>query len=284
MAKIRKQSTKAGKMLQVDYFHTHKGSGRRIDEGVKTNKSKAQMDEENRKKAIRKFVLLVNANFDDNNYFASFDYQPEFAPFDYDRAVKDFNNYISRIKRLMNRKGSNPKKLKYAYSCQEVTYKSGLYAGRSNFHFHAFIKADGLTKKELKDLWPFGTKGNISNYDPYRFGPEAAAKYMVKTKAGRKMYKCSKNLDKPYVDDIKDGQISERKLRELCEQRVDDREYWERRYPSYNFVKCYPSYNEHNGHWYLSVVMYKKSTNQSYYEKSRKRALSRVNTRGGEKV
>ncbi len=277
MAKIRKQVTKAGKMLQVDYFPTHEKSGRKIGDMPKSQKSKAKMDEENRSKAIRKFILLVNANFDENNYYATFDYQPEFAPLIYERAIKDANNYFNRVRRLMKKKGLNPKNLKYAYSCQEAIYKRGIHKGMSNYHFHMFIKADGLTAKELKELWPFGTKGNIMNYDPYSFGPEAAAKYMVKSKAGRKMYKCSKNLDKPYVDEVKDGQISDKKLRELGEQRIDDREYWEKKYPSYNFVRCRPFYNEYNGHWYITVVMYKKSTSHSYYEKMRQKRNACVN-------
>lgn len=275
MALIRKQVNKAGKMIRVDYFPCHEKSGRRISEAPKSQKSKEKMDEENRRKAIKKFVLLVNANFDENDYYATFDYKPELAPFSYERASKDINNYIERVRRLRKRKGLSNKNFRVAYSCQEVTYKRGAYAGLCNYHFHMFITADGLTAKELKDLWPFGTKGNINNYDPYRFGPEAAAKYMIKTKAGRKMYRCTKNMKKPVIDDVKDARMSEEKLRELGEQRRDDSEYWEKKYPSYRFVKCYPTYNQYNGHWYISVVMYKKTTNSTYYEKSRKRALQK---------
>lgn len=100
----------------------------------------------------------------------------------------------------------------------------------------------------------------------------AAARYLTKCHSGKKMYKCSKNMKKPVIEEKKDGQMSERKLRELGEQRVDDREYWEKKYPSYDFVSCRPFYNEYNGHWYITVIMYKKDTTNSYYARQRKKA------------
>lgn len=275
MAKIRKQVIKAGKMLEVDYFPCHEISGRRIGEKPKSQKSKAKMDEENKNKAVRKFVRLVNANFDENDFFATFDYQPELAPFSYERAQKDIYNYINRVRYLRKKKGLDNKNFRAAWTIQEVVYKRGYFAGLCNYHCHMFITSDGLTAKELKELWPYGTKGNINNYDPYRFGPEAAAKYMTKTHAGRRMYKTTKNMKQPVIEERKDGNMSERKLREIAEQRKDDADYWEKKYPSYRFVRCRPFYNEYNGHWYITVIMYKKTDNKSYYDKSRKRAIEK---------
>lgn len=276
MAVIRKQVTKAGKMLEVKYFPTHKKSGIKIPEEPKCTKSKEKMREENRRKSIRKFILLVNTNFDEEDYYASLDYMPEFAPLTIEQAQRDFDNYIERVKYHRRKKGLGNDNFRYAYSCHCKTYKRGIHAGKNNYHFHLFISSDGMTAKEYKDLWKFGMRGNITNYDPYRFGPETAANYLTKTAVGKKMYKCSRNMKKPKIKDKKDGQISERKLRELGEHRIDDRQYWERRYPSYNFVRCESQYNEYNGHWYITVIMYKKLDKHTYYQKSRTRATQRA--------
>lgn len=280
MAKIRKQVTKAGKMLEVKYFPTHEKSGIRLPEKEKTAKSAEQMREENRRKSIKNFVLLVNTNFDEDDYFASLDYMPEYAPLTIEGVKRDIENYIERVKYHRKKKGLSNKNFRYAYSYHCETYKRGIHKGKNNYHIHIFMTADGMTAKEYKDLWKFGMRGNITNYDPYRFGPEAAAKYLTKSAVGTKMYKCSRNMKKPEIKEKKDGQISDRKLRELGEQRIDDRQYWESRYPSYNFVRCESQYNEFNGHWYITVIMYKRLDKKSYYQKSRNRATQRLINQG----
>ena len=60
-----------------------------------------------------------------------------------------------------------------------------------------------------------------------------------------------------YSEELKDGKITRRGVERMAKERVDDREYWEKRYKGYRFVKCYARYNNFNGYWYVSVVMYK---------------------------
>ena len=49
----------------------------------------------------------------------------------------------------------------------------------------------------------------------------------------------------------------------MATQRVDDREYWEKRYKGYRFIRCYSRYNDYNGYWYVSVVMYRVKDGQA---------------------
>ena len=56
---------------------------------------------------------------------------------------------------------------------------------------------------------------------------------------------------------IKDGGVTKRQLEKWCADRVDDAEFWERRYKGYKFVRAFPRWNEYNANWYLSVDMYK---------------------------
>ena len=66
----------------------------------------------------------------------------------------------------------------------------------------------------------------------------------------------SRNLEKP-VEKVKTGRVSKGSVCKMATQRIDDSEYWEKRYKGYRFVRCYSRYNEYNGHWYVSVVMYR---------------------------
>ena len=48
----------------------------------------------------------------------------------------------------------------------------------------------------------------------------------------------------------------------MAKLRVDDREYWERRYKGYRFLRCFARFNKYNGHWYVSAIMYKADKNE----------------------
>ena len=79
---------------------------------------------------------------------------------------------------------------------------------------------------------------------------------MAKDPHGNKSFSASRNLSKP-KERVKDGKISKRTVEKIAQQRADDREYWEKRHKGYRFLRCYSRYNEYNGHWYVTAVMYK---------------------------
>lgn len=280
MARMKKRVIRAGKMLEVNYYPVS-ASGRMIpNEPPKSTKTKAQVDEANRRKSIKNFVRIVNTNFDSRDYFITLTYIPEYAPLTYAQAEKDFVNFINRVKYRVKKNGGNIKKFKYAYVPQLVTYKTGLRKGMNNYHFHLFLSGDCLSAEEIKELWKFGTKGTVEHYDPYRFGPEAAAKYMVKSHTGKKMFRCSRNMDKPIIEEEKNALISPKQVEELGRNRCDDAHYWEKKYPSYQFCRMDKMFNEINGCWYLNVIMYKKpKAKNTYFEKSRKASMTYANIR-----
>ena len=106
-------------------------------------------------------------------------------------------------------------------------------------------------------MWPHGIRTNANRFQPDKFGPEAAAKYMSKDPQGAKRFVCSKNLKKPDIPTPKDGLTSARTVEKMAKQRIDDDAYWERKYKGYRFVRCYARQNPYNSRWYVSVVMYK---------------------------
>ena len=55
----------------------------------------------------------------------------------------------------------------------------------------------------------------------------------------------------------RDGRTSNRQLEHWAKERIDDAAFWERRYKGYRFVRCFARKNPFNGHWYLSVIMYR---------------------------
>lgn len=288
---IREKQTRSGRLFEADFYPVF-ADGRRVPtRAPKTKPSTAEQIRYNHLQAVKQLVRIVNENFDETDYYMHPTYAPENAPQSEEEARRDITNFFRRIR---TRRASEAKSLrrelaeaeeaaskmpenaflasaveklkgkiakleapfKYVYAIEEQIYKRGRYAGRSNWHFHLF-QTGGLSLKELKQMWPGGICVKCENYDPHKFGPEAAALYMCKDPRGSKRYVCSRNICKPKPPEIKDGSVTARTVERTAKQRVDDRKYWERRYKGYKFVRCYSRYNPYNGNWYVSVVMYK---------------------------
>lgn len=286
---IREKKTKSGPLLEADFYPVWRNGVRVPTRAPKTKPSTQEQIKYNQRQAEKKLIRLVNANFDSSDLILHPTYIPENAPQDEKQARRDMVNYIRRLKtrrksalkeviqaleampelealkgqreKLEEQKRKLEQPLKYIYVMERVEYKSGKYKGRANWHFHAFFTG-GLSRREMEQLWPKGMRTNADRFQPDRFGPVAAARYLSKGPQGSKRYTCSRNLDKPVVAKPKDGKITEKGVQRIATQRVDDKDYWERRYKGYRFIRCYSRYNEYNGYWYVSVVMYKVKDGQ----------------------
>ena len=273
----REKHTKSGRLLEVDFFPVWADGRRMPTRAPKTKRSTAEQAKYNQKKAIKNFVRLVNANFDTGDNILTLTYIADRAPQTEECARRDIQNFFRRAKtkraselrriaellkanpqdkELRKRKKKLEEPFRYMYRIGQQIYKTGKNKGRSNWHFHIFLTG-GIDRDALEDLWPLGVRVNADRYQPERFGPEAAAKYFAKEEEGRRIFGFSKNLQRPKQPKPKDGKITRRGVERLAKERADDREYWERRYKGYRFIRCFPRYNNYNGHWYLSVIMYK---------------------------
>lgn len=289
----REKQIYSGNLLDVDFFPVWKNGAKIPSRAPKTKPSTEEQKKYNANMAIKNFVRLINENFDNNDYLVVLTYDSAKAPANTEDARNDVRNFFRRyktkrkselksvkaeLKALPNTKvfGRQRKKLelkkkkleapfKYAYTIEKVKYQRGPFAGRDNYHFHIFITG-GVDRNDVEKMWKDGTRVNCNRFQPDRFGPEPAARYMVKDPQGSKRFICSKNIVRPQNNrdnqNIKDGKISARTVEKLCKQRVDDKEYWEKRYKGYKFIRAFPRFNEYNGHWYLSVVMYKTDSTE----------------------
>lgn len=204
----REKRTYAGRLLAVDFYPVF-SDGRRIpSRAPKTKRSTAEQEKYNHNKAVRNIVERVNANFDERDYYEHPTFIPALAPQTREDAQRELKNHLARVKRRRQSELKKAKKalaampdtpelreqreqlaekvkclerpMKYAYSIEQVTYRSGEYKGRVNWHYHLFVTG-GLDDRTMERLWDKGVRVNVDNYQPDRFGPEAAAKYMTKS-------------------------------------------------------------------------------------------------------
>ena len=297
----REKQTFSGPLLEVDFYPVFDDGRRMPTRAPKTNPSTEAQRRYNRTKAIKKFIRLINANFDTTDYMMHPTYQSELAPQSEEEARRDIGNYIRRVKTKraseLKRQRKNLKlaeeaavqmpdnkflalsveklkakvlkleqPFKYGYVIHKQVYKRGKYAGCINWHFHLFLTG-GIDNRTLEGMWTNGIRTNCNNYQPDKFGPEAAARYMCNDPHGTKRFFCSRNLTKP-TEKVKDGRVSRSTVARMAKDRVDDRAYWEKRYKGYRFIRCYNRYNEYNGHWYVSAIMYKTDGDPPRWEEN----------------
>lgn len=281
---IREKRIKSGRLLEADFYPVFSNGSKMPTRAKKEKPSTEEQSAYNRRQAGKKLIRLVNLNFDSDDYFFHVTYDKAHAPDDICKAKKDINNYLRKVKRRRAKelklaegkvKSLREKLKKCPDEDLEELLKAQLKKRRKlrqplkyiyvvekkrAWHFHLFISG-GLDAETLKSLWGYGIRLRADHYSPDMFGPESAAAYLAKAPEGSRSFVCSKNLKKPQPK-YKDGGITRGGVAQMAQLRPDDAAYWERKYRGYRFVRCYPRYNRYNGHWYMSVVMYK--TEQKY--------------------
>lgn len=281
---IKEKITKAGKLLNTDFYPCF-DNGRKISTKLPKSQGTTEAQKKyNDNKALKELIYIINENFDNTDNILTLTFKPENAPKDEEELRRLVNNYFRRLKRLRKKELERVTKLlkalpddeifdsqrkeletkkakleepfKSVYTKEQVEYQRGPYKGCKNYHPHIFITG-GIDRDKLEELWPFGTRCNADRFQPERFGPETMAKYMMKDPKGFRRFSCSRNISRTYKKPrAKDARFSAGHLAKLSQERCDDKQYWEKKYPGYSFVRSFPRFNDYNGHWYLTVVMY----------------------------
>lgn len=206
----------------------------------------------NRKKAELELVRRVNANFNTGDIFMHLTYDDDnpCMPKDYDEARGIICAYLRRVRKWRGEHGMP--EMKYIYVIEEQERKTGRYAGKMIYHYHLFMSA--MPRDAAEDLWIHGERVNADRFQPWRFGQEAAARYMSKAPIGKKRFVCSRNCKKPVIHEPKIVNIGDRKMRSMAEMHIDDAAYWERRVPGYVFCGAKAVWNERNSRYYIRAT------------------------------
>lgn len=283
---VKEKRISSGKLLEFDITHCWSDGRAMPTRAAKQKRSTAEQEKYNKNQAIKKAIHLLNSNFDNNDTVMHPTYEPCYAPQSKEEARRDLVNYLrcvktrraSELKRVIKALEELPDKkslekqrkklelqkskleapFKYLYVIEKETYQRGPLKGRANWHFH-LVFTGGIDRTELEEMWPKGLRCNANRYQPEKFGPESLAKYMSKDPQGSKRFVCSRNLDRTSLTKpkVKDSKLTPGKVARIAQDRVEDRAFWEKKFKGYRFIRCYSRFNEHNGQWYISVIMYR---------------------------
>lgn len=247
----REKKIYSGKILEVELYPVYK-SGREIPRRAKKEKlSTKEQKNLNDKNARKKLTRLINANFGEGDIVIHPTYRDSEMPSTEQEARRDIVNYIRRVKTY--RKRNDLPELKYIYVIEcKVSKKTGVM----RWHFHMIMSK--MDRDTAEKMWKYGDFTNADRLQPNEYGCEAIARYMTKEPQGKKRWAQSKNLQEPYIPPPKDGRIGKQGVRKMATQYVEDKEYFEKRYKGYQFLKCVPTFNDYNGYWYIEIVMRRK--------------------------
>ena len=244
----RTKTVKAGKVLWCDSFPIWDTTTRKDAEA----KLAARMDRSgtteaqkrlNARNAEQRLVQLINTNFDAGDVFVTCTYARGQQPADLARAGKNMRNYIARIRRLCEKRGSPAPT--YVYVTEVKEKRSGI-----EYHHHMILRA-GITRDEAEELWERGKNGHANTKIVKRMqeGLIGLARYMGKQVCSaasadgyisRHRWCASKGLKVPGATEA-DRKISRRRVEKIAEAMEQEptvaRAYLERCYPGYEVVE-----------------------------------------------
>jgi hypothetical protein len=261
---IREQITECGKYYrEVDIFPVSERQHRAGPRAKKRVASSLAQQNANAARSLRLFVQKLNCNFDRRGFHAVLSYDDFHLPDDEQAADRDLRNYLRRLQAWCRRQGwADRLKWMAVTEHQEADPKQGLKEVR--YHHHLVIQMDGLTRSEreklrtaIEDCWATGRGEtrealgtvNADRLQPNENGLEALAKYLLKYPKRKKRWRESVGLADPVYKRPNDSRWSRKRLAEACTLCVDDRYFWEQRYPGYRLLGVCPTWDEERAEW-----------------------------------
>lgn len=228
----REKTVVAGNYVDIEYFPIYSPSKRKLPRREKKTPSRAEQTALNLKNAQKKLFYILHENFDENDYHITLDYDDESVPDTPDQAEKDVALFIRRVRNASKKQGIE---IKYI-----AVVEIGVENGRLHHHV---IMSCGLSEAQIRAQWGYGYC-NPDKLQPRKDHLMGIVKYLTKAPQGKKRWKYSKNLKRPYKDpEIHDNRTSKKTIRQII-MHQNDAEFFRKKYPGYEPVICDVRKNE----------------------------------------
>lgn len=129
-------------------------------------------------------------------------------------------------------------------------------------HFHVVLKC-GLDRDSVERAWHRkGERLGRANADRLQFDGgslEALANYLMKYPKRKHRYFRSRGIKNPVMPQPRDGKYTRSQVARIATDsgRLNDREYWARKYPGWELTEATATYNDFLG-WSISLKMQRK--------------------------
>ena len=195
-------------------------------------------------------MRLINTNFTDSDFWATFTYDNAHLPKTYKEAQREVAKFIRRLKHYAERHNFAP--LKYVYWTE---FENDEKKGKKRIHHH--IVTNFADRDKMEDLWGNGGRNNVRRLVADESGYEGMARYCMKDPKGLKRYVASKNLKKPQIT-ISDTKFTRRKVNRIFYEKVNPTAVFEGLYKGYQMTDINKKTSEYTTGAYLYIKMRRK--------------------------
>lgn len=242
-----------GKYMEVEHYPVFDSKRRR--RGPKRKPTTETMKRHNDIVAKRKLIRLAHTNFTPDDIRFDLTYDPRNHPETAEQAQRQMQNFLRRLRRFRRK-----------HDLPELKYIAVTETGKTSkrFHHHLLLNCGDMKPRDLAELWNKG----YTTIKPLQFndtGIVDLAKYFVKEPILHKRWLASRNLQQP-VEQIADGRISAKRIREFGICGENHRDEFEHLYKGYRFSEIKPYFNDVNGAYYVTILMRKENYRASRQE------------------
>ena len=261
---IRTRTIRAGDSLEVEAYPLIHVDQSAVREKVRRRSTAAQiaLNLKNARKRMRRLLeanfgagdLVLHPTFDygfvDHGFANQDDVEREWEELGYPQTDADarriIRNFIARVKRLIRKKGGDPKEFKYLYVIETTREPRPEDPNPMppRYHYHMVMSGMGLlTIDEINALWGYGyTKAQPVDM---RFnGLAGLTNYITKQRRKTRRWAHSKNLREPEVW-VSDRKISRRRAALVASDvQAFGREIFEKLYPGYELQEAEVNYSD----------------------------------------
>ena len=229
--------------IEVDIFpYTESDRSRRKRKEILSSPKQQNLNDKN---ARRRLMQIVKSNFKQEDYYISPSYSSKNLPETIEDAEHQVQLYLRRLKTRYKKEGLE---FKYIF----ITEHGGK---KGRIHHHILIPG-GLDRDEIEKCWRLG-RCNVKRIQEDENGIEALANYLTKDPAGKKRWKSSQGLVRPWVT-TSDDKYSRRMIDKMANMPPDCEEvktFWERKFPEYVLYECQNYFNKETARWSIYLKM-----------------------------
>lgn len=250
---VRTRTIRAGDTLEVECYPIVRTTAAQREQ-IKKRRTPPAMARVNARNRAKRMARLTDANFSEADHVVTLTYrypledpgligiswfeaawERDGLPWHMDDAVRDFRNFMARLRRAVKRAGGDPAEIRYIGQAEEgAKHLDGL---PPRFHFHLVLHVPILSAADIERVWMQGGDrfGNtrIERLQLTDGGAQRMGRYLTKHDRGRSRMLRSQNLREPSVT-VSDRKVSRRRLARVARDvQAEGMAIFEALYPGY---------------------------------------------------
>lgn len=245
--KYRTKTVRAGKQSYVEIYPIWRTyDGLRQARSGNTRIAQVKLNDKNAKKHA---VYIVNQNFTDENFWATFTYRDEDLPTTREEAEKRLRKFLRALR------DKAKKKYGIKFKCFYVTeHEADPKKGKIRCHHHLITNYPD--RDELESLWKYGGRNQVRRLVADEYGYEGLVLYLLKGNKKGRRYGVTRGMEK-YKVSVADGKITRGRAMKLALGEIDGREFFEKNYPNFRLNDIKVSFSDVVSGVYICVRMHR---------------------------